>query len=221
VLLSLVFVLPYALIMAEVGSTFTQEGGPYEWTRLAFGRFHGALAAVLYWVTNPLWVGGSLALIATEAWDGNISHIASGSFFDYLFKTLFIWFSIGVANRGAAARQMDPERRRDPARVRDWLLHADRNPLRDRPRRTRLPGQGTHTDWARLPSRCAARYRPRMPSRREGCDTGIRRGRAFANRSRQDRPVAGARVTGYRKRCIRHWMQSRLARGARRRCNSA
>ncbi len=23
----------------EVGSTFTQEGGPYEWTKMAFGRF--------------------------------------------------------------------------------------------------------------------------------------------------------------------------------------
>ena len=28
----------------------------------------GGVAAVLYWVTNPLWVGGSLAFIATEAW---------------------------------------------------------------------------------------------------------------------------------------------------------
>jgi glutamate:GABA antiporter len=39
--------------MAEVGSAFTQEGGPYEWTKLAFGRLQGTIAAVLYWVTNP------------------------------------------------------------------------------------------------------------------------------------------------------------------------
>ena len=37
----------------------------YEWTKLAFSRFQGAIAAVLYWVTNPLWVGGSLAFVAT------------------------------------------------------------------------------------------------------------------------------------------------------------
>ena len=97
IVLALVFVAPYALLMAEVGSAFTQEGGPYEWVKLAFGRFHGGLAAVLYWVTNPLWVGGSLAFIATEAWSGNITEIGSGTFSDYLFKTLFIWFSIGVA----------------------------------------------------------------------------------------------------------------------------
>jgi amino acid transporter len=97
VVLAVVFVLPYALVMAEVGSAFTQEGGPYEWTKLAFNRFQGAVAAVLYWVTNPLWVGGSLAFITTAAWSDNISHISSGSFWDYFFKLVFIWFSIGVA----------------------------------------------------------------------------------------------------------------------------
>jgi amino acid transporter len=97
VVLAVVFVLPYALVMAEIGSAFTQEGGPYEWTKLAFGRFQGAISAVLYWVTNPLWVGGSLAFIATAAWSDNISSISSGSFWDYVFKLAFIRFAIGAA----------------------------------------------------------------------------------------------------------------------------
>ena len=97
VILAIAFVLPYALLMSEVGSAFTQEGGPYEWVKLAFGRFQGGIAAVLYWVTNPLWVGGSLAFIATQAWSDNISAIGSGTASDYIFKTLFIWLSIGVA----------------------------------------------------------------------------------------------------------------------------
>lgn len=97
VVLALLFVLPYALLMAEMGSAFPQEGGPYEWVKLAFGRLNGGIAAVLYWITNPLWVGGSLAFIATEAWDGQIFGISSGGAGDYVFKTLFIWFSIGVA----------------------------------------------------------------------------------------------------------------------------
>jgi glutamate:GABA antiporter len=97
VVLALIFVLPYALLMAEVGSAFTQEGGPYEWVKLAFNRFQGAIAAVLYWVTNPLWVGGSLAFIATDAWSQNIFHIGAGGAGDYIFKGLFIWLSIIVA----------------------------------------------------------------------------------------------------------------------------
>ena len=97
IVLAILFVLPYALLMSEVGSAFTQEGGPYEWVKLAFGRLQGSIAAVLYWVTNPLWVGGSLAFIATEAWSSNIFHIGSGSVGDYLFKFTFIWLSITVA----------------------------------------------------------------------------------------------------------------------------
>ena len=96
-MLAVVFVAPYMLVMAEVGSAFTMEGGPYEWVKLAFGRLHGGIAAVLYWVTNPLWVGGSLAFIATDSWRANVFDIGHGTFGDYLFKFIFIWISIGVA----------------------------------------------------------------------------------------------------------------------------
>ncbi len=61
------------------------------------GRFVAGIGAVLYWVTNPLWVGGSLCFIATEAWSTNFFKIGSGTVGDYLFKTIFIWVSIGVA----------------------------------------------------------------------------------------------------------------------------
>jgi glutamate:GABA antiporter len=97
VILALVFVAPYMLLTAEVGSAFTQEGGPYEWVKLAFGRVHGAICAILYWITNPLWVGGSLAFIAHDSWNANISGIGTASFGDYFFKLTFIWISIGVA----------------------------------------------------------------------------------------------------------------------------
>ena len=97
IVLALLFVVPYALLMAEVGSAFTQEGGPYEWVKLAFGRFTGGIGAILYWVTNPLWVGGSLAFIATDSWRANVFSIGHGTLGDYVFKVFFIWLSIGVA----------------------------------------------------------------------------------------------------------------------------
>ncbi len=97
VLLGALFLFPYALVMAEMGSAFPQEGGPYEWTKLAFGRRCAAIAAVFYWITNPFWVGGSLAFIATEAWSKNVHLIVSGSVGDYAFKLVFVWLSIGVA----------------------------------------------------------------------------------------------------------------------------
>lgn len=91
------FVLPYALLMSEMGGAFVREGGPFYWMRLAWGRGAAALGAVLYWITNPLWLGGSLAFLATEAWSSNLSKIESGSFWDYAFKLVFIWIGILVA----------------------------------------------------------------------------------------------------------------------------
>ncbi len=64
---------------------------------MAFGRLHGGIAAILYWVTNPLWVGGSLAFIAADSWTANVSKIGTATFGDYTFKLIFIWISIGVA----------------------------------------------------------------------------------------------------------------------------
>ena len=91
------FVLPYALLMSEMGGAFVREGGPYYWMRLAWGRGASALGAVLYWITNPLWLGGSLAFLATEAWSSNLTKIEAGSFWDYAFKLVFIWVGILVA----------------------------------------------------------------------------------------------------------------------------
>ena len=119
VVMALTFVVPYMLIMSEVGSSFTEEGGPYEWVKLSFGRFQAGIAAVVYWASNPFWVGGSLAFIASEAWASSalpgLGVDDLGNVGDFAFKLLFIWFSIGVAiaaiekgkwipNAGAIAR---------------------------------------------------------------------------------------------------------------------
>src|ERR1700742_993656 len=48
IFLALVFFVPYALPTAELGSTFTEEGGSYIWVKLAFGRMTAAVQSVLY-----------------------------------------------------------------------------------------------------------------------------------------------------------------------------
>jgi amino acid transporter len=96
-ILAVLFLLPYALVMSELGTAFPQEGGPYEWMKLAWGRLPAGLGAILYWVTNPIWVGGTLALAAASAWSLHIQQIGNASVGGFLFKLIFIWFSIGVA----------------------------------------------------------------------------------------------------------------------------
>lgn len=91
------FLVPYAFITAELGSAFPMEGGPYFWVKLAFGRLAAAISTMLWWITNPVWLGGSLAFLATATWDGFISPLQSGSLWDYLFKLAFIWLGILAA----------------------------------------------------------------------------------------------------------------------------
>src|SRR5258708_10887359 len=62
---AITFLIPYGLLTAELGSTFSQEGGVYDWGKMAGGRFFASLAAILSWLSNPLWVCGTLALPST------------------------------------------------------------------------------------------------------------------------------------------------------------
>nr|WP_202486754.1 APC family permease [Streptomyces sp. SID8354] len=91
------FLLPYALLFAETGAAFPQEGGPYVWVDVAFGRLPAALTTIFYWVTNPVWLGGSLVFLAAEAWDGFVFPLGSGTAADYAFKLVFIWAAILTA----------------------------------------------------------------------------------------------------------------------------
>src|SRR5215813_980882 len=83
--------LPYGLIMSELGTAFPEEGGPYVWTRLAFGRFPAAVNAVLYWIANPVWVGGTLTVTAMAAVDAFFLTKPMHGPAQYLFGLAFIW----------------------------------------------------------------------------------------------------------------------------------
>ncbi len=100
IIAAVTFLLPYGLLTAEIGSTFTQEGGMYEWCKLAGGRLFAALGAMLYWISNPLWVGGSLSVGAIAAikllWFGSLNYkfgggTASDAITEMVIALIFIW----------------------------------------------------------------------------------------------------------------------------------
>ncbi|AOP48363.1 APC family permease [Streptomyces lydicus] len=91
------FLVPYALVFAETGAAFPQEGGPYVWVELAFGRLTAVLTTMFYWVTNPVWLGGSLVFVAAAAWDRFVFPLGSATVADYVFKLVFIWAAILTA----------------------------------------------------------------------------------------------------------------------------
>src|SRR5581483_8357302 len=94
------FLLPYGLLTAELGSTFTQEGFVSEWCKMAGGRFFASFAAMLYWISNPLCVGGTLAVTAIAAiktfWFLNPNYqfggtTTSDAIVEIVIALLFIW----------------------------------------------------------------------------------------------------------------------------------
>lgn len=97
VFVALTFLIPIAMIMAETGSAFPEEGGLYQWVKFAYGRLPASIASVLYWITNPIWLGGSLCFIAFEAFSGYIVEIKGGSIGEWIFKLAFIWVAIYLA----------------------------------------------------------------------------------------------------------------------------
>lgn len=112
----ILFAIPSALILSELGAAYTEEGGPYVWVRLAFGHLAGAVNNFFYWVTNPVWMGGTLVGTAIGGLtvfmnDGNSWNTAP----TIVFGVVFIWlgvlfailsFKVGkwVATIGAIAR---------------------------------------------------------------------------------------------------------------------
>lgn len=96
-ILCIFFLVPYGLIFAETGGAFTEEGGIYIWVRRAFGRAPAAVASLLTWVTQPVWVGGAMSFVATETWTRYVMPMPSGSPMDYLFKIVFVWLTVTAA----------------------------------------------------------------------------------------------------------------------------
>jgi amino acid transporter len=92
--LAIVYFIPYALITAEAGSAFVEEGGPYIWMRLAFGRLAASIGTAFYWSSNAVWLGGSLVLTGMAAYSTFISKIPNGSWGAYVFGVLFVWFAV-------------------------------------------------------------------------------------------------------------------------------
>jgi glutamate:GABA antiporter len=93
--LGIFFFIPYALLTAELGSTFHEEGGAYIWVKLAFGRFFASINAVLYWLSNPIWLGGTLTILAVTVFSDFFVDLTG--IWKYLFSIAFIWFAVWAA----------------------------------------------------------------------------------------------------------------------------
>ena len=64
ILLGLIYMVPYAMISAELGTTFPEQGGIYAWIRDTFGKRWSTRLSWLYWLNNVLWISSVLVLFS-------------------------------------------------------------------------------------------------------------------------------------------------------------
>lgn len=61
---AIVFLIPAGLVSAELSSTWTEEGGIYDWVRMAFGEKVALVAIWLQWINTLVWFPTILSFIA-------------------------------------------------------------------------------------------------------------------------------------------------------------
>lgn len=62
---ALLFLIPLALVSAELATTWPGEGGVYAWVSHAFGHRTGFLAIWLLWIQNVIWYPTALTILAS------------------------------------------------------------------------------------------------------------------------------------------------------------
>src|SRR5260370_37863619 len=82
-------------ITAELGAAFPTEGATYDWVRLSYGHFAGAVVGVLYWLSNPIWLGGTLTAVTIAALDALWgSSLGGNQFWETVIGFFFIWGAV-------------------------------------------------------------------------------------------------------------------------------
>jgi glutamate:GABA antiporter len=61
---AIVFLIPAGLVSAELSSAWTEQGGIYDWVRMAFGEKVAVIAVWLQWINTMVWYPTILSFIA-------------------------------------------------------------------------------------------------------------------------------------------------------------
>ena len=83
------FLLPYGMIVAELGTTYDGEGGIYDWVREGLGDKWGARISYYYWINYPFWIA-SLATMFPDIL-GMVFHVEFSLVAKIAIDLGFVW----------------------------------------------------------------------------------------------------------------------------------
>ena len=58
-----IFLIPLGLLLSEATAAFPAEGGVYAWCRMTYGKLFGEITTFYYWISNPVYNGGTLTAV--------------------------------------------------------------------------------------------------------------------------------------------------------------
>ena len=99
------FLIPAALVGAELGSAFASKGGGvYTWVKEAFNKHLGFTAIFLQWIQNVVWYPTVLGFAAASiAYMIGMPGLAQNGLFVGLFSIAMYWCATLVTLRGTSA----------------------------------------------------------------------------------------------------------------------
>ena len=101
VIASLFFLIPCALISAELATGWPEHGGVYRWVKEAFGSRWGFVAIWLQWIQNVIWFPTVLAFAAAAlAYLFHAAHLANSNLYTALVIFVVYWAATFITFSG-------------------------------------------------------------------------------------------------------------------------
>ena len=90
-LVALVFLLPSALISAELATGWPEDGGVYVWVKEAFGERLGFVAVWLQWIENVIWFPSILTVMVVAATYAFMPQLKDDQLFIFISINVLFW----------------------------------------------------------------------------------------------------------------------------------
>ncbi len=104
---SVLFLIPCALVAAELATGWEGEGGVYRWVKVAFGSRWGFVAIWLQWIQNVVWYPTVLAFASSSfAYLFNKPELASNNYYTAIFIITTYWIATLLTFRGLKVASM-------------------------------------------------------------------------------------------------------------------
>ncbi len=98
IITAIVFFMPYGLISAELGSTYPDDGGIYNWVERAYGEKPAVLVGWFYWVNVAFWMPA--VFIAFATWISYVFFPDANPWVLAAIATFMCWVIVAIGIRG-------------------------------------------------------------------------------------------------------------------------